>query len=264
MDRTDVIADLAVALAMADLADAVCRRRFRAPDLVVDRKPSLTPVSDADREIERLVVAKLRYAYPTIAIFGEEHGPAYNGTASTFWAIDPIDGSAAFIAGEPDWGFLACLVRDGEPVVSVASSTGLGRRWWAAAGHGATTQPLPDGSSSPLTVSRADEARAANVGWWDGYRTTENGRVSPLDSVVERLRVNCASIVATGAGPLAVAAGQLDAAVMRAPNAEPHHATTFILLVKEAGGAVSLLPDNTILFTNGAIHDELLEAVDPS
>ena len=56
-------------------------------------------------------------------------------------------------------------------------------------------------------------------------------------------------------------AGQLDAALMRTPNAEPHHATTFILLVKEAGGAVSLLPDNTILFGNGAIYNELLGAV---
>lgn len=115
-----------------------------------------------------------------------------------------------------------------------------------------------------LTVSTADDLRAANVGWWDGYRTTEPGRVSPLDSLVGRLGEHCASITATGAGPLAVAAGQLDGALMRAPNAEPHHATTFILLVKEAGGAVSFLPDNTILFSNGVIHDELLAVLHSS
>jgi histidinol-phosphatase len=261
MGDGDVMRELRVGLALADMADDVCRRRFRAPDLVVDRKPNLTPVSDADREIERLVVARLRDDYPAVPIYGEEHGPAYDGTASTYWAIDPIDGSAAFIAGEPGWGFLVCLVRDGEPVAGVASSIGLGRRWWAATGQGATTQTLPVGSPSPLAVSTAHDLRTANIGWWDGYRITEGGRVSALDPVVENLRKSCSSVVATGAGPLAVAAGQLDAALMRAPNEEPHHASTFIVLVKEAGGAISVLPDNTILFSNGAIHDDLLRAV---
>ena len=260
MNREDVIADLEAALTLADIADEVCRRRFRAPDLVVDRKPNLMPVSDADREIERLVVARLRETYPAIPIFGEEDGPSYDD-AATFWAIDPIDGSAAFIAGKPTWGFLACLVRDSVPVASVASSVGLGRRWWAAAGLRATTQPLPEGSPSPLEVSTVSDLQGANIGWWDGYRTTEIGRMSPLDPVVDKLSGSCASIVANGAGPLAVAAGDLDAALMRAPNSEPHHASTFILLVTEAGGKVSSLPDNTILLSNGAIHDDLLQAV---
>ena len=44
--------DLAVALALADQADAVTLARFGAVDLRVDTKPDLTPVSDADQAVE--------------------------------------------------------------------------------------------------------------------------------------------------------------------------------------------------------------------
>ena len=45
--------DLAFALELADLADSISLPRFRASDLRVETKPDLTPVTDADRAVER-------------------------------------------------------------------------------------------------------------------------------------------------------------------------------------------------------------------
>ena len=45
--------DLAFALRLADTADALTVPRFRAADLRVETKPDLTPVTDADRAVER-------------------------------------------------------------------------------------------------------------------------------------------------------------------------------------------------------------------
>jgi hypothetical protein len=45
---------------------------------------------------------------------------------------------------------------------------------------------------------------------------------------------------------------------MRNPNSEPHHSAVFELLVREAGGQVSGCADNTVLFSNRPLHEQLL------
>ena len=51
--------DLALALELADVADALTLERFRATDLVVETKPDLTPVSEADTAVERVLRDRL-------------------------------------------------------------------------------------------------------------------------------------------------------------------------------------------------------------
>ena len=66
--------DLALALDLADRADALTLQRFLARDLVVDTKPDLTPVSDADRAVERLVRGHLARSDPTTRSTGGVRG----------------------------------------------------------------------------------------------------------------------------------------------------------------------------------------------
>ena len=47
--------DLALALSLADRADSITLSRFRAADLVIETKPDLTPVTEADREVEQVL-----------------------------------------------------------------------------------------------------------------------------------------------------------------------------------------------------------------
>src|SRR5919108_1275479 len=125
--------DLALALELADAADAVSLPRFRARDLVVETKPDLTPVTDADRAIEhelRRLVAERR---PGDGLLGEELG-ALEGAGEARWIVDPIDGTRNFSRGIPVWATLVALERGGELLVGVVSAPALGRRWWAARG----------------------------------------------------------------------------------------------------------------------------------
>lgn len=264
VSRRDPSADLAVALELADVADRIARSRFGANDLVVDVKPNGSPVCDADRAIEAAVIERLRERYPRLPIFGEEHGPPFDGSA-IYWTIDPIDGTAAFIAGEPGWSFTACLVEDGQPTVGVASSVGLGKRWWASEGQGAFVQHLPGGAPTSLRVSDQDAVSAAAIGWWDGYRTNAPGRTSRLQPVVAALEAAAPSIVAHGAAAVMVATGELDAALMRAPDNGPWHSALFVLLVREAGGmATNCFGDDTVLFSNPNLHSDLLDLIPPT
>ena len=64
--------DLALALELADSADAISMARFESLDLVVTTKPDRTPVTDADQAVERAIRELLAERRPTDGILGEE------------------------------------------------------------------------------------------------------------------------------------------------------------------------------------------------
>jgi len=102
----------------------------------VASKPDMTPVSDADVACEQELRRLITQQYPNDTIVGEEFGGAAE-FAGRQWIIDPIDGTKNFVRGVPVWATLIALLVDGVPKVGVISAPVLGRRWWAATGHGA-------------------------------------------------------------------------------------------------------------------------------
>jgi histidinol-phosphatase len=124
-----VDADLAFALSLADVADAIAMPRFRATDLRVDTKPDLTPVSEADSAIETRLRDRIERERPGEAVLGEESG----GEDPSGWIIDPIDGTRNYTRGIPVWATLIAFADR----VAVVSAPALGRRWWATRGGGA-------------------------------------------------------------------------------------------------------------------------------
>jgi histidinol-phosphatase len=127
--------DLELALRLADAADAISLARFRSRDLVVETKPDLTPVTEADREVEHELRAMLGAERRRDAILGEEQGAS--GSGRRRWIIDPIDGTRNYSRGVPVWATLIALEEDGRIVLGVVSAPALHRRWWAERGGGA-------------------------------------------------------------------------------------------------------------------------------
>src|SRR5215210_5321965 len=155
--------DLELALALADDADALTTRRFRAHDLNVEAKPDLTPVTDADRAAERALRDRLAAERPGDAVAGEEYGVEQGDVV---WWLDPIDGTLNYARGIPIWATLIGLEREGTVVVGVVSAPALGHRWWATRGGGA----FVDGER--ISVSRVERLE-------DAYLSTTTLRVSP-------------------------------------------------------------------------------------
>src|SRR5579862_8477953 len=129
--------DLRFAHVLADAADDITTKRFRALDLRVETKPDLTPVSDADRATEESLRNVLRRARPRDAVLGEEFGRA--GAGLRCWVIDPIDATMNYVRGVPVWATLIGLMDGAEAVVGVVSAPALSRRWWAARDGGSWT-----------------------------------------------------------------------------------------------------------------------------
>jgi histidinol-phosphatase len=232
--------DLAFALELADVADAITLSRFRAADLRVETKPDLTPVSEADRAVEAALRERIARERPGEAVLGEEEGG--EGGA---WILDPIDATKNYVRGVPVFATLIAL----EGRAAVVSAPALGRRWWAARGAGAFADGRPIGVSG---VARVEDCvltftspRRHGDGFW-------------------RLVDRCWA--PRGFGDfwqyMLLAEGAVDLCVESEANLWDLAAPK--LIVEEAGGRLtSLRGENTAgggdcLASNGLLHDEAL------
>ena len=145
--------DLKLAHALADAADAISLPRFRASDLLVETKPDLSPVTEADRDVEAAIRGLLGRERPGDGVLGEELGESAGGGRR--WIVDPIDGTRNYSRGIPVWATLIALEEDGELRLGVVSAPALGRRWWAQRGAGAFADGAPIHVSG---VARVEDA----------------------------------------------------------------------------------------------------------
>ena len=155
-------ADLALALTIADTVDAITLERFGAADLVVETKPDLSPVTEADRAAEQAIREALAAQRPDDAISGEEFGSG--GDARRRWVLDPIDGTKNYVRGVPVWATLIALLDGDEAVVGVVSAPALGRRWWASSGSGAWVSVF-GAEARRLAVSKVSQLRDASLSY---------------------------------------------------------------------------------------------------
>ncbi len=249
-------ADLAFALHLADVADTISLERFRALDLQVDTKPDSTPVTDADRAVERALRAEIEQARPDDGVVGEEFASQHDSSLRT-WVLDPIDGTKNFVRGVPVWATLIALVVDDEVRVGVVSAPALGHRWWAERGLGSWTlrqgdQPRRNRVSQVHRLADASLSYSS-LGGWAGARPAF---VDLLDS--------CWRSRAYGDfwSHVLVAEGAVDIA------AEPELAlwdvAALVVIVEEAGGRVTGVDGGpspaspSLLSSNGRLHDEVV------
>lgn len=145
---------------LADVAGPIARRWFRQP-VAVDQKADASPVTVADREVERAIRDLILAERPEDGIIGEEFGEhRAGGETALVWVIDPIDGTRAFITGRPSFGTLIALLDTDVPVLGVIDQPVIGDRWIGAAGHDTThngravrTRACPDLAAATLSTT---------------------------------------------------------------------------------------------------------------
>ncbi|MGH6785344.1 MAG: inositol monophosphatase family protein [Novosphingobium sp.] len=134
-------ADIVLAQRLADAAGEAIRPYYRT-DAAPERKADATPVTLADRAAEEAMRRILKAECPRDAVHGEEFGTQPGSTGRT-WVLDPIDGTAGFLAGRPLFGTLIALVVEGWPVLGVIDQPVLRERWLGATGQPTTLNGAP-------------------------------------------------------------------------------------------------------------------------
>ncbi len=298
-----ILDDLALAHALADLADAITLDRYQAQDLVITNKPDNTPVTDADRAVETAIREALATHRESDGLVGEEFG-SDKGSSGRYWVIDPIDGTKNFMRGVPTWATLIALVEvdasgKEEVIVGIASAPALARRWAAAKGHGATVRfnsgesdfALGDTSGDDFVYSNSNSdlvnhgASTPSLSLAPNEKKILVSKVSALSDASisysdfvgwgDRLepfqRMLAAAWRTRGIGDfwshMLVAEGAVDVAVE--PSLALWDMAALDIIVREAGGSFTNITGENGPFggsgvsTNGVLHSAVINGLNP-
>ena len=214
---------LTFAGSLADLARPIALQHFRSLD-GIDTKHDLSPVTRADRAIERALRERIAAAFPQHGVFGEEEGPD-RLDAEFVWVLDPIDGTKAFASGNPLFGTLVGLMQRGRPVLGVMEAAALGERWSAANGLGSFHQ------GRRLRARTTQQLRDAVL-----YCTTPDALTTDPRFHALRQQVRWTSYGADCIAYGLVAMGHADLIVDR--GLKPYDWCALVPIVHEAGGVL--------------------------
>jgi myo-inositol-1(or 4)-monophosphatase len=218
-------------------------------------------VTEYDERCERMIIDRLRSAFPESGFLGEEGGSSNEG-ASLQWVIDPLDGTVNFAHGIPIFCVSIAAVVDGTITAGVISAPMVREEFTATLGGGAFC------NGKQLQVSNTDEIRASILVTGFPY----NVHTDP-DHCIEQF----AAMVSKGIPIRRLGSAALDLAYVAAGRFDgywevslhPWDMAAGVLLVKEAGGKVThyhdrpfVLATDSIVATNGHIHAELLSALE--
>lgn len=251
--------DLQLALELCDVADAITSAAFRRPDLAVETKPDLTPVTEADRAVEIALREQIGRRRPADSVLGEEFGSGAGGESARRWIVDPIDGTKNFVRGIPVWATLLALEEAGSMIVGVVSAPALGRRWWASQGAGAWAG-APGAEGDPIRVSRVAALADAQVSGGGLAGWEEHG--GPGGAVDLALRCWRDRAFGDFWSHMLVAEGACEIALD--PVVSIWDLAAVKVIVEEAGGrftdldGVARADGGSAVSSNGLLHDDAL------
>lgn len=123
-------------------------------------------VTEADRDVETFIRQELLRRFPDANVLGEEHADDGDLNAEWVWAIDPIDGTANFVAGLPIWAISIGLLKNGVPHVGVAYFPVLDECFSAVAGQGAFLNGHPTRARQQEGVRKDDLFCISSTAFW--------------------------------------------------------------------------------------------------
>jgi myo-inositol-1(or 4)-monophosphatase len=252
---------LAVAVDAARSAGKLLREALGGTRRIDYKGHPTNLVTEMDRRSEALIVERLRAAFPDHAILGEEGG-ARAGRSEYRWLIDPLDGTTNYAHGLPLFSVSVALERAGEVVLGVGYDPTREELFVAERGGGATL------NGEPLRVSATpvlDESLLV-TGFPYDIRSTPETNLPEYAALSLRSR----AVRRLGSAVLDlcyVAAGRFDG--FWELRLGPWDMAAGGLMVLEAGGRITdvqggpwRLDETGAVATNGAIHAELLAALD--
>jgi len=166
--------------------------------LAVDHKADESPVTEADRQGETLILKALAERFPDIPVVSEEDASEFGAPAAIgprFFLVDPLDGTKAFVRGDPHFTVNIGLVENGRPVAGAVSAPPSGETWYTAGGgvlkrlkgvdpHLVRARPWPQGAAVALISHTMKPETADKLAAEYGFHLRE-----PMDSSIKLCRI---------------------------------------------------------------------------
>ena len=237
----------AVESLVREVADEEIMSRFRtlSGDEVAQKSGPLDLVTTADQRAEESLTASLTALLPGSAVVGEEAVDADRSVLTSLegtdpvWVVDPLDGTRAFVHGQPGFCMLVALVQRGDVLASWTYLPAQDRMAVAHRGHGALLDGRPLRAGAPVPGGALAVATSF-------YNFSDEAQ----EEALQRLRTpGCEPrpITSAGCAYLDVASGAVDALAFAWESPWDHAAG--LLLVEEAGGACATLAESPFRLT---------------
>ena len=207
-------------------------------------------VTKADLESEEKIVEILKAAFPDHGLHLEE-GNSENETAEYVWYIDPLDGTSNFVRNIPLFGISIGLLQNGEPILGVLFFPALNLLLHAVKGQGA----FANNKKIAVSNKSLEQSLYYSGGKFNGKMLLNEALISSVAMI---------KIIDSSSYEFAqIAMG--DAEIYSLINI-PHDVVAGVCIVKEAGGKITdgdgkpwTIHSDTILATNGIVHDQVLK-----
>lgn len=123
---------------IAEAAGTVVMRHYEA-GCSAREKADHSPVTDADEEAEKLILAELARHFPGVPVVAEEAAAAGKLVAAAphFFLVDPVDGTKEFVKRGGEFTVNIGEIVDGKPVAGVVLAPAIGRLFVGKLGEGA-------------------------------------------------------------------------------------------------------------------------------
>ena len=248
-------------MATAREAGALLRENFgRVHE--VEFKGRINLVTEMDRRSERLIVERLRAAFPDDDVLAEEGGGASRG-APRRWIVDPLDGTTNYAHEYPVFSVSIALAVDDRPVAGVVFNPLLDEVYAARRGGGATLNGVP----RRVTAAGALEQAFLATGF--AYDVSdpdpERNNTGPFTRFVMRAQ----AVRRAGSAALAIAkvgVGRTDGFWER--GLQPWDMAAAMVIVEEGGGTLTNYAGSTpslhgreLVASNGKIHAAMLDVL---
>lgn len=240
-------------LTLSEKATEIMLKHYSGAGVRMTMKEEMSPVTEADVEINRAVIEEIKKHYPDYEVLAEEESTETKG-ASKLFVVDPIDGTHMFAIGSPLFVFSAAVVIDGESIAGILKNPLARRTLLAEKGKGAYL--IEENKRMLVSQKKTFERALIKCGWKETNLPmlihARGGRTPEIYAICE-----AASLIATGG---------FEGSVYTGPSA--HDIAAAKIVIEEAGGKVTDLRGeeqrydreiNGAIMSNGYLHDELVK-----
>lgn len=197
----DTMSDADLGAALAEIVEEASALilPFWKSELTVIQKADESPVTEADRQGEILILKRLAERFPGLPVLSEEHAAEFgtpDAIGPRFFAVDPVDGTKAFVRGDPNFTVNVGLIAGGRPVAGAVAAPATGEVWFTTS-QGAMkrwigksgaepvrVRPWPQGQAVALVSHTMKEETAARLAEQYGFDLR-----APMDSSIKLCRI---------------------------------------------------------------------------
>ena len=211
-----------------------------------------------DKDVDRLIIAEIKRHYPHHSLLTEESG-FLQGDPDWLWIVDSLDGTGNFANFNPFFSVCIALMHKSELLLGTIYAPAINEFYFAEKGKGAYL------NGGRIRVSDITDLSQSYIFYCEGG---EKDR-SKTGKIISRVYPHVMDMRKLGSAGLEiawVATGRGEAYFTT--KIEPWDVAPGVLLIQEAGGEVSdfhgdswKLQTSDLLFSNGKVHQELLDLI---